>query len=158
MFTLQLQNGKSTVVDEDVYRKFVNTPLFVTEHGYVVHNCGCRHSRQIQYRDYLHRMILGCPANRQVDHINGDRLDNRRSNLRIVTSLDNNKNHSLNKRNTSGYNGVYYDKRSGKWVAQASINNKTTYLGKFATKEDAINCRKAFDLENDFTIRLPATL
>lgn len=60
----------------------------------------------------------------QVDHINGNRADNRKSNLRICTNQENSMNRNKNKNNTSGYKGVVYDKERKKWRARIQHNGK----------------------------------
>jgi hypothetical protein len=90
----------------------------------------------------MHRFILNLKTNDKkiVDHINGDGLDNRRSNLRICTSFQNQHNRKINKNSTSGYKGVYFEKGkwfSKRWAAQISVNNKHIKLGYFETAEEA---------------------
>lgn len=74
-----------------------------------------------------------------IDHINGDRSDNRISNLRDVTIAENNRNETLRRNNKSGVTGVSWEKLRGKW--QARIRNKC--VGYFDDKNDAIAARKA---------------
>jgi len=81
------------------------------------------------------------PLEKQVDHINGNSLDNRIKNLRLATVRQNSFNQSLSKRNTSGVTGVRWVKRDKKWVAYIRFNGKQTHLGYFANKEDAIQTR-----------------
>ena len=76
------------------------------------------------------------PLGMQVDHINGDRLDNRRENLRIVTNWQNQMNRGMTINNSSGYKGVRL-RRSGKWEAQIRVNKKAIFLGRFYDKLDA---------------------
>lgn len=80
-----------------------------------------------------------------IDHINGDRADNRLCNLRAVTRAQNLQNHhGLRPDNTSGVKGVYLDKRRQKWCAQLSANRKHHFLGQFDTIEEAAEAyRKA---------------
>lgn len=95
--------------------------------------------------DYLHRVILSrvfkspLPKNLVVDHINGDPLDNRRSNLRLVPHAINCMN-SKNRKNKSGLRGVA-KKRWG-YEAHISINNKLHYLGTFKTADEASEAYK----------------
>jgi hypothetical protein len=63
----------------------------------------------------MHRIILNAPEGVEVDHINGSGLDNRRENLRIVTLQQNRQNRSRGRNNQTGYKGVTFDKKSGKW-------------------------------------------
>jgi hypothetical protein len=77
------------------------------------------------------------PGNQQIDHINRVKTDNRPSNLRLVSHAENVKNQKLNKDNTSGTCGVYWNKRRGKWMAQVHLDGKTVFLGHYDFKPDA---------------------
>lgn len=84
---------------------------------------------------YLHRLLVGAVKGQVVDHINGDTLDNRLCNLRIVTARQNRANSRKTKGNTSGFKGVT---RSGTgWVAQIGVNGGREYLGYFTHAERA---------------------
>lgn len=72
----------------------------------------------------MHRLIMGFPVNMEVDHINGDTLDNRRCNLRICTHAENMANRKIHRDNTSGYRGVYWSKERNMWRVQIYINGK----------------------------------
>jgi HNH endonuclease/AP2 domain len=72
-----------------------------------------------------------------VDHINGNKSDNRWCNLRNATKSENGYHSRARKSNTSGFKGVYYSRKNRKWVANATINYKTHYLGIFDTREKA---------------------
>lgn len=78
----------------------------------------------------------------QIDHISHDRLDNRLVNIRACTRTDNQKNKSMDKRNSSGFTGVSWFKRGSKWRADIRVNGKLKYLGSFSDIKDAINARK----------------
>lgn len=99
-------------------------------------------------RPRFHRMLMQPPPGFQVDHINGNRLDNRRCNLRVVTPKVNAQNIWRTKRNTSGYRGVSFDRRRNRWFAQCWSNGKNNWLGYHATLEDAADASHAFLLEN----------
>jgi len=94
----------------------------------------------------MHRVAMclsnGEWPNGQVDHINGDRSDNRICNLRIVDSQQNCRNQKLRKTNATGTMGVYFHKLTGKWTAQIMQSGKRIHLGLFDTKEGAISARK----------------
>lgn len=79
----------------------------------------------------------------QIDHINGNRLDNRLVNLRDVVNAENAKNMAMKSNNTSGVNGVYLHKQTGKWCAQINAFGKTIGLGLFSQIEEAVIARKA---------------
>ena len=84
----------------------------------------------------MHREILKAPVGRQVDHVNGNRLDNRRSNLRLCTAQGNNRN--VNSRiGISGYKGVQWYSKIKKWSAVITVNYKHKYLGSFDDPKDA---------------------
>ena len=86
----------------------------------------------------MHRIILNCPDNLQVDHVNGNGLDNRRENLRIVTESQNTQNQRIKSSNKSGHKGVFWHKHRNKWMAQIGIEGRQIYLGSFINIEDAV--------------------
>lgn len=77
-----------------------------------------------------------------IDHINGDRTDNRILNLRVVTAAENQRNRRLLDANTSGVQGVGWSKACGKWRAYISDRNKRLHLGVFDQFEQAVEARK----------------
>lgn len=80
----------------------------------------------------LHREVLGINNPKiQVDHINCNGLDNRKSNLRIVTNEQNSYNRGMTSNNKSGYKGVCWHKGMKKWVAQITYKKEKMYLGAF---------------------------
>jgi hypothetical protein len=79
----------------------------------------------------LHRFIMGDPIGLVVDHRDGNRLNNRKSNLRACTVRENNMNLGLTRRNRSGYRGVSFSKESGKWRATISLDKRQLHLGYF---------------------------
>lgn len=85
----------------------------------------------------MHRLILGVIKDMEVDHIDMNGLNNSRSNLRICTHTENNRNKRLNKNNTSGYKGVYFDKYKKRWQAQIMVNRKMIPLGGFEDIKEA---------------------
>ena len=89
----------------------------------------------------MHRLITNCPSNMVVDHINGDKLDNRKSNLRICTQAENNRNKNKYKGNRK-YKGVFWNKKANKWYSQIRINNKCINLGYF---DDELEASIAYD-------------
>ena len=78
----------------------------------------------------------------EVDHINGNGLDNRFKNLRLVSRIDNMRNTKLYKNSSSGVCGINWFKRDARWYAKIMVNYKNIHLGSFINKQDAINARK----------------
>ncbi len=94
----------------------------------------------------------------EIDHINGNRLDDRPENLRIVSHTLNARNHKKHKDNTSGYTGVYYNKMSitNPYMASVKVNGKNKHLGVFSTAEEAYAARQAWIVthpEYGYTLR-----
>lgn len=86
---------------------------------------------------YMHSVINKTPAGFDTDHIDGDTLNNQRSNLRTTSRGENMMNRKINKNNVAGFKGVSYKKLNKKWTAQIQVNKKKVYLGLFDKKEDA---------------------
>lgn len=112
-------------------------------HGYLrVNICGKRYS--------AHR-IIWCMVYgewpEEVDHINGDRGDNRLCNLRAVSRQENMRNTRIRNDSSTGVTGVSYSKRDDVFIAYIGANKKTKILGRFATIEDAVAARKAAEAE-----------
>ncbi len=123
-------------LDEEDAMQFVGIPLMKTSHGYLRVN-----SSNFKGERYVHRIVMKAQKCEVVDHINGDKMDNRKKNLRICSQADNCLNKVIGKRNKSGVAGVYYDSKREKWAAQISVKKKTISLGRFDTKEEAIAVR-----------------
>ena len=85
----------------------------------------------------LHRFILQPPDGMVVDHIDGDGLNNRRSNLRVATRRQNNCNRGAASNNKSGFKGVFFKASQNKWAAQVKLAGKPLHLGYFLTKDEA---------------------
>lgn len=101
----------------------------------------------VDYKSYLaHRLVwiyMTGDVHTQVDHINGDRQDNRFQNLRPATNKQNSENIKLYTRNKSGYRGVHFCNRSQKWIARVVHHQKTHYVGSFDNASEAANAAKA---------------
>jgi HNH endonuclease len=78
-----------------------------------------------------------------VDHINGDRADNRIENLRSVTRTENNRNCRISKSNKSGFTGVFFASERMRWLAYIGVAGKRIDLGAFTTQSDAVAARKS---------------
>lgn len=92
---------------------------------------------------YMHRQITAADNGLEVDHINGNRLDNRRSNLRVVSHSQNAMNVPLSSKNRSGHTGVWWSPKRERWIAYIYDGGKRRTLGYFKDKESAIATRQA---------------
>lgn len=122
----------------------------VSQQGYV---CGPKSLR-------LHRLICDAKPGQVVDHINGNQLDNRKSNLRICTQAENVCNNRRLRKGKSShlFKGVHLS-RSGRWVAQIQKNGKIYHLGTFDSEFDAARAydKKAKELHGEFaSLNFPA--
>lgn len=108
---------------------------YLSNNGYAI----TRINRKKQL--FLHRLIMNPPNDMQVDHINRNKLDNRRCNLRICTHQQNLFNTKIRSDNTSGVTGVSFDNKREKWRARIYANKKDMHLGYFDTFEDAVIAR-----------------
>jgi hypothetical protein len=141
MIEIELSKGKVTIVDDDCPIEILHEKWHYLKKGYAYRT---KYINGKKYATYMHREIMGAPNKIQVDHINGDKLDNRKENLRLCTASENamNKNKAIN--NTSGFKGVYFQKATLKFMARISFNNKMLYLGLFeSAKEAAITYNEA---------------
>ena len=117
------------------------------------HRRGCLFGRDY----YAHRVawliMTGEWPELEVDHINGVESDNRWANLRLVTSAENKKNRSLQANNTSGVNGVYWDKTNQRWHARIMVSKRYVSLGHFKSLEEAKEARRLAETRLGFSVR-----
>ncbi len=96
----------------------------------------------------LHTYLLGTPPEGlEVDHIDRDTLNNQRANLRWVTPTVNLRNRNLQRNNTSGFRGVCWSKKAGKWSAQIKVNGKLVNLGYFESLKAAAVVRSEAEIK-----------
>lgn len=95
----------------------------------------------------FHRLVMHAKPGQCVDHINKNKADNRKKNLRCCERSENDRNRSLYSCNTSGVAGVYFDKQRKKWVASITYNHTKVYLGRYAVKEEAVLARLTKEVE-----------
>jgi len=139
MKLIPLTNGRTTKVSDCDYaslRRYRWGCMRTRRNGeYARRTTRDRRGNQPLMHDVVaRRMGLRAP---QVDHRNGDKLDNRRRNLRTATTSQNKANEGLRRNNTSGFKGVYWSAWADKWMAKITANYKDIYLGYFTRKVDA---------------------
>ena len=128
---IPLTRGHSTIVDDADYPYLSGMKWFSLNNSRSF--CAARNQWVDGKRKTvcMHRIILNAPSNMMVDHINGDTLDNRRCNLRLVTNQQNCWNTKKHKDNKSGFKGVVHSSSSNKYWAHITVDGKQKYLGIF---------------------------
>lgn len=128
--------GQVFIFDTKNYSMVKKYTWSISTNGYVVTNLG--------YGEILtlHSLILGNKRGLFIDHISRNKLDNRIQNLRHVTHQQNTHNSGINKNNSTGYKGVYFDKSRKKYASEIMCSRKKYYLGRFDT---AIEAAKAYN-------------
>ena len=137
MRQLKLTQDQYTLVDDDVYEWASKYKWYTGKNGntaYVVRKYYIDKISKKRRNMALHHCIIGFPLNKkQVDHIDGDGLNNQRSNLKIVTVRGNSQNRRERRigKKSSKYVGVFWHKRIKKWQVSLQLNGKSKHLGYF---------------------------
>ncbi len=118
-------------------------------HGYI---SICVNYLDIVAHRIVWKLITGNEPNKFIDHINGNRSDNRWCNLREATYSENATNRGFQKNNKSGFKGVCFYKRDETWQSEIAIGGKRRFLGRFKTPELAheADCKAAEELHGEF--------
>ncbi len=128
---IALTQGKFAIVDDEDYERIKSQKWNYSSGGYAVSPLG-----------RMHRVILNCSIGFEIDHINRDKLDNRKENLRVCSRHENNANKGKYKNNKSGYKGVDFYPPLGKYRAQLKRMGIKMHIGYYKT---AIEAAKAYD-------------
>lgn len=140
---INLTRGRFALVDIDILDYLNQWKWQFDSHGYATRtqwiSGGKGKGKGIKI--YLHRLIMNNPEKMRVDHINGDKLDCRKTNLRICTHSQNLMNRGKNRNNKSGLKNIFFDKARNKWKVEIKVNYKSIHIGRFSKKEDAINAQ-----------------
>ncbi len=138
MIVITLTQGRSTTIDDT--DKDLSDMKWCSEKAYNT----CYATRRVNTEKVrMHRIIMSRILNRellpgeQVDHIDGNGLNNRRYNLRLASNAQNQFNASARRNGSSRYKGVYYDKHAKKWVAHICIRYANIWIGLFDSENDA---------------------
>jgi hypothetical protein len=145
---ISLSRGLFTIVDDGDYervcsRKWSASPSTRTFYAKCKMRVG---SRRVDL--YLHRFILNAQAGLEVDHVNGNGLDNRRCNLRLATRAENARNRKKPIGGTSASKGVYWCSTRLRWCAKIHVLGKDAHLGYFVNEADAGRAYRAAALEH----------
>ncbi len=114
-------SGKFAIVDDEDYTELSKHRWSLTGRGYAARGD----------RVTMHRMINKTQPSLCTDHINQNKLDNRRRNLRSCSIMENAWNRPKRSTNTSGFRGVSFHRKSGRWQAVICVGNKKKHLGYF---------------------------
>lgn len=135
---IPLTKNKFTIVDDEDYEYLSQWKWYLLNSGYAVRDIVFAGQKKTIL---MHRFIMNAPENLDIDHINGDGLDNRRSNLRLATISQNMMNRRINSNNTSSYAGISWSKEREKWEVYISVNKKRINLGRYDFLEEAVDTR-----------------
>ena len=149
MKKIKLTQNKYALVDDEDFEKLSKYKWHFTGQyaAHRLHRNGG--NKKIQW---MHRFILNTPIGKDTDHINGNKLDNRKKNLRICSRTENSRNSKIRSNNTSGFKGVHWHGALKKWRARIKVNGKCIHLGCFDDKKSAHNayCKASEILFGEF--------
>lgn len=131
------------MVDDEDYEYLNQFYWFVDSYGSVSSKLGGKGRRGM----LLARLLLNPPDNLEIDHIDGNRLNNQKSNLRLATSSQNKINRGPRIDNKSGYKGVSWHSQRKKWTARIMINGNNKHLGLFENLVEAARSYNVAALE-----------
>lgn len=127
-------------------KRFAGKEAF-TASGTFGYKVGAIHGNLYAAHRVAFAVVNGYAPDTDIDHINGDRTDNRMDNLRVVDRAENMRNAKIPKDNKSGVIGVNWDKERGKWYASIQVDGKTKSLGRHMTLEAAAHARKQAEIK-----------
>jgi hypothetical protein len=132
---IPLTKGKVAIVDDEDFEELSKYKWRFSSTEYAVRHTTVN-GKKCQFR--MHRVVMNLGGSQlEVDHINHNTLDNRKSNLRICTHAENSRFSRKQSNNKSGYKGVCWSKRDKKWLATIYRPSGNNYIGLFSTPEEA---------------------
>jgi hypothetical protein len=135
MKAIPLTQGLATFVDDDDYEKVKSFKWHLTENGRVRYARRQWRENGVCFKIYLHRLLLDAPKGMEVDHIDGDGLNNRRCNLRLCTHAQQAQAFQGKRlEKTSKYRGVSWVTRDKRWTVHLQHNQQQIYLGYFTNE------------------------
>jgi hypothetical protein len=143
MKEIELTQGKVALVDNGDFDELSKFKWYAHEEGKTFYACRIIWINKGKHTVLkMHRQIMQPLYEMDIDHIDGDGLNNQRENLRSCTHSQNLMNRLANRNNTSGFKGVVWHKRAGKWRAQIMVDYKRKYFGLYRT---AIEAARAYN-------------
>jgi len=139
-----LTQGQFAWVDGEDFDRITKHLWYFHKSGYAITNATVD-GKKVKLR--MHRVILDAPPGLLVDHIDGNKLNNLKSNLRLCTHQENQQNRSKYSNNTSGYKGVVKLNDCNRWIASIWHNGSRIHLGTFTSPELAHDAYKAAALK-----------
>ena len=133
--TIPLTRGRVALVDECDHEMLSFWNWSFMKVGYAQAWVGS--SMYDRRKSTMHRVIMLPDPSQQVDHINGDRLDNRRCNLRLCSGRENQMNRKKSSGKSSSYKGVSFFPRTGRWASRIKVHGRNLHLGYFVSEKDA---------------------
>jgi len=156
---LPLRPGVFAIVDDDCPAWILSKKWLLTSAGYAARNIPTGAGKRTL--ELLHRVIMNCPPGKEVDHINGDPLDNRLANLRICSRGENGRNQKKQVGVSSKFKGVSWNRHNKKWRAQIQHCGSGIHLGRFKDETEAARAydAKAAELFGEFAkLNFPTSL
>lgn len=149
MREISLKNGRIAIIDDEDYEIVSQYRWYLLKGKNTEYACHKKTENAISLPTILmHRLVMNAPKGSQIDHINGDGLDNRKCNLRFCSHQENSRNSPKNWRGTSKYKGVGLCKRRKKWRARIKLNNKQVEIGCYNTEIEAATAYNMVALAN----------
>lgn len=137
--------GLHALVDAGDFESLSRHRWYLAKVGYAVANI--RDDSGKRRVVYMHHLVIDANDGRERDHINGDKLDNRKSNLRVATRSQNNANSGPRKHNLSGVKGLRWLPAQGKWQARLTVGGTSRHLGNFDSLNEAAEAYRSAAVE-----------
>ena len=135
---IKLSNGMIAICDVNDYHEIKHFKWYAHRRGNTYYASATRTIHGVRKMIHMHRMIMSpIPEGKEIDHIDGNGLNNTRENLRFVTHQQNCMNTRIHKQKSSKYKGVYWCKGKKKYLVKIWVNKKGIHLGYFHDEKEA---------------------
>jgi len=150
---IALTQGNVAVVDDEDYEMLAQKKWYCSYNGYAVRSVKIASGKKRTVM--MHRAILDASSGLCVDHINHDKLDNRRANLRLCSTAENCRNARKHTATTSRFKGVHWYKAYAKWRAMIMVDRRPIHIGYFDDEDEAARAYNAAAAERFGEFALP---